>query len=202
MAAIFQTFSDAFSWIKMYEFFIKISLKFVPKGPVNNVPVLVQIMAWCWPVDKPLSEPMMVSLLMHISVTWPQWVNLLWPGDTIDQSQHWLRQWLVAWQHQDINMDFLCHLISTMQFIQQLISCTIAQNFSLIYHQFNQILLMHNLLVYDAKYINRQNISHLHIFVLKLCLDLVTLESLCHMYRFSTKHSLRSLDFCLPNWAS
>ena len=25
---------------------IKISLKFVPKGPINNIPVLVQIMAW------------------------------------------------------------------------------------------------------------------------------------------------------------
>ena len=25
---------------------IKISLKFVPKGPINNIPTLVQIMAW------------------------------------------------------------------------------------------------------------------------------------------------------------
>ena len=54
---------------------IKISLKFVPKGPINNIPALVQIMAWRWPDDKPLSEAMMVSLLMHICVTWPQWVN-------------------------------------------------------------------------------------------------------------------------------
>ena len=38
---------------------IKIWLKFVPKGPINNIPTLVQIMAWCWPGDKPLSEPMM-----------------------------------------------------------------------------------------------------------------------------------------------
>ena len=29
-----------------YEFSIKISLKFVPKGPINNIPALVQIMAW------------------------------------------------------------------------------------------------------------------------------------------------------------
>ena len=27
---------------------IKISLKFVPKGPINNNPALVQIMAWPW----------------------------------------------------------------------------------------------------------------------------------------------------------
>ena len=48
---------------------IKISLKFVPKDPVNNIPALVQIMAWRRPGDKPLSEPMMVSLLTHICVT-------------------------------------------------------------------------------------------------------------------------------------
>ena len=54
---------------------IKISLKFVPKGPINNVPTLVQIMAWCRPGDKPLSEPMMVNLPTHICVPRPQWVK-------------------------------------------------------------------------------------------------------------------------------
>ena len=54
---------------------IKISLKFVPKGPINNNPALVQIMAWRRSGDKPLSEPIMVSLLTHICVTRPQWVN-------------------------------------------------------------------------------------------------------------------------------
>ena len=39
---------------------IKISLKFVPKGLKNNIPALVQIMAWRRSGDKPLSEPMMV----------------------------------------------------------------------------------------------------------------------------------------------
>ena len=56
---------------------IKISLKFVPKGPIGNIPALVQIMAWCRLGDKPLSEPMMVSLLTHICVTRPQWVNIM-----------------------------------------------------------------------------------------------------------------------------
>ena len=37
-------------------------------------------MAWRRPGDKPLSEPMMVSLLRHICVTQPQWVNTLRPG--------------------------------------------------------------------------------------------------------------------------
>ena len=56
---------------------IKISLKFVP--PINNIPALVQIMAWRRPGDKPLSGPIMVRLPTHICVTQPQWVNLgLW----------------------------------------------------------------------------------------------------------------------------
>ena len=45
---------------------IKISLQFVPKGPINNIPALVQIMAWRHSGDKPLSEPMMVSLPTHV----------------------------------------------------------------------------------------------------------------------------------------
>ena len=53
MVAILQTtFWDIF----------KISLKFVPRGPINNITTLVQIMTWHRPGDKPLSEPMMVSL--------------------------------------------------------------------------------------------------------------------------------------------
>ena len=74
IAAIFQsTVSNGFSWMKMYEF----RLKFVPKGPINNIPALVQIMAWRRPGAKPLSEPMMVRLLTHIWVTRPQWVKAL-----------------------------------------------------------------------------------------------------------------------------
>ena len=55
---------------------IKSSLKSVPKGRINNIPALVPIMAWRRPGDKPLSEPLMVSLLTHICVTRPQWVKL------------------------------------------------------------------------------------------------------------------------------
>ena len=45
---------------------IKIPLKFVPNGLINNIPVLAQIMALRQPGDKPLSEPMLVSLLTRI----------------------------------------------------------------------------------------------------------------------------------------
>ena len=51
---------------------IQISLKFVPKGPINNIPALVQIMAWRRPGDKPLSEPMMIGLLKHKCLNLPQ----------------------------------------------------------------------------------------------------------------------------------
>ena len=54
---------------------INISLKFVPKGSINNISALVQIMAWHWPGYKPLSEPMVVRLWMHIYITLPPWVN-------------------------------------------------------------------------------------------------------------------------------
>ena len=61
------------AWISL-----KISLKFVPKVQINNIPALVQIMAWRRPGDKSLSEPMMVSFLTHICITQHQWVNKEW----------------------------------------------------------------------------------------------------------------------------
>ena len=62
---------------------IKISLKYVSKVPINNIPALLQIMAYRRPGDKPLSGTMMVGFT-HICVTRPQWVNrgtvLFMPG--------------------------------------------------------------------------------------------------------------------------
>ena len=37
---------------------MKLSLKFIPNGPIDNIPELVQIMAWRRTGDKPLSEPL------------------------------------------------------------------------------------------------------------------------------------------------
>ena len=70
---------DIFKWIFWNEniwISLRISLKFVPRVRIDNIPALVQIMAWRRPGDKLLSEPMMVSLLTHICVTRPQWVKL------------------------------------------------------------------------------------------------------------------------------
>ena len=54
---------------------IRISLQFVSKGPINNIPAMVLIMAWRLPGDKPLSEPIMARSLTHVCVTRPPWVN-------------------------------------------------------------------------------------------------------------------------------
>ena len=66
---------------------IKISLKFVPRGPINYIQALVQKMAWRRPGDKPLSEPMVLKLRTHICVTRPQWVK------TFNEKTIWL------WRH-------------------------------------------------------------------------------------------------------
>ena len=52
---------------------INISLKFVPKGLINNIPASFQIMDWLPTRRKPLSEP---RLPTHICVTRPQWVKV------------------------------------------------------------------------------------------------------------------------------
>ena len=57
---------------------LKIPLKFAPKGPINNIPALVQITAWRRPGDKPLSKPKMDKIPTHICVTRPQWVKRKW----------------------------------------------------------------------------------------------------------------------------
>ena len=76
MATIFQTtFSNAFSWMKMYEFWLKFHWSLFPRVRLSIFQHWVQIMAWRRPGDKPLSEPMMVRLLTHICITRPQWVK-------------------------------------------------------------------------------------------------------------------------------
>ena len=63
MAAIWA--DDIFKCIFLNENFrilIKISLKFVPKVPIDNKSALVQVMAWRRTGDKPLPEPMLTHL--------------------------------------------------------------------------------------------------------------------------------------------
>ena len=56
-------------------------LNLTKNGPIDNIPALVQIMAWRRPGDKSLSEPMIVSLLSHTYVTGPHTdSNQYWPS--------------------------------------------------------------------------------------------------------------------------
>ena len=48
---------------------LNITRKFIPAFWINNIPALVKIMAWRQPGDKPLSEPMVFSLVTYICVT-------------------------------------------------------------------------------------------------------------------------------------
>ena len=75
---------------------VDISLKFVPRIQINNIPSLVQIMAWRQPGDKPLSEPMIVRLPMHICITRPRRVKTL-PSQTRPHQSH-KNQYHVGWQ--------------------------------------------------------------------------------------------------------
>ena len=71
-----DTFSCIFVNEKSY-IFIKISLKIVPKGQIDNNPALVHIMAWRRIGDKPLSESM---LTRFTDAYRGRWVNSLAPG--------------------------------------------------------------------------------------------------------------------------
>ena len=69
---------DVFKYIFVNEKFyisINISLKFVPKGPINNIPALVRIMAFCRIGDELLSHQSWPSSLTRICGTRGRWVK-------------------------------------------------------------------------------------------------------------------------------
>ena len=64
MAAIVA--DDIFNCILMNEndrILIQISLKYVPRSPIDNKPAVVQVMAWRRTGDKPLPEAMMTQFI-------------------------------------------------------------------------------------------------------------------------------------------
>ena len=120
MDAISQTpSSSAFSWMKMFEFRLK--FQWSPKGPINNIPALVKIMAWRRSGDKPLSEPVMVRLRTQICITRPQWVNI-WYLYTCRDCGNWLTSaiWymsnkIISWSVSfNICTRFCCRVISSV----------------------------------------------------------------------------------------
>ena len=77
-----------------FRILIQISLKFVPKGPINRKSALVQVMAWQWAGDKPLHDQCWPSSPMHVcSIRGDQLTHcgLVTPYGDRDLGQHWLR---------------------------------------------------------------------------------------------------------------
>ena len=54
---------------------IQISLKFVPRRPIDNEPALVQVISWRRTGDKLLSEPMMTQFADAYMRYRGKWVN-------------------------------------------------------------------------------------------------------------------------------
>ena len=74
---------------EIYEYRLRFHWNFFLRFEFNNIPELVKIVACHPPGHKPLSESIKVSLLTHICVTRPQWVNAY---GACDYDMHWLFQ--------------------------------------------------------------------------------------------------------------
>ena len=92
-----------------YCIFLQNSLKFVPKGPINNKPSFLQITAWYLRGNKPLFESMMAwftdtYLVKHqgtsISTHWGLMMNIC----IIELGQHQFRWWLVSWTNAELSI--------------------------------------------------------------------------------------------------
>ena len=70
-------------------------------------------MAWLLLGDKPLSKPMMVSLLTHICVTQPQWVNSISPCTWLNTQG---TTWQVEFPLQDIKCVYYVHASTPSHF--------------------------------------------------------------------------------------
>ena len=119
------TLLDTFPWMKSFYLLIKISLKFVAKGPVDNKWALVKIMAWRRIGNKPLSEPMLTRFTDSTRGRWAvliywQFFQALFPGQMMKYqyimnfpsiimilSPHLLPSWCVVITL--TNMDLLTH---------------------------------------------------------------------------------------------
>ena len=97
---------DIFKWIFLYDSIyisIKISLKFVPQGPINNIPGLVQIMAWRLTGDKSLSETILAfvgdAYMRHSASMKPCW----WRGPVMSVD------YLLLWNNLTMMKVFVYH---------------------------------------------------------------------------------------------
>ena len=87
------------AWISL-----KISLKFVPKLRINNTPLLVQIVAWHRPSDKPLSELMIIYWCIH-TLQWKCHFNKICQKWQLPEQPVTEISW--TWQHFHISELFI-----------------------------------------------------------------------------------------------
>ena len=114
-------FADIFKCIFLNEnvwISIDVPLKFVPKGPINNIPALVQIMAWHRLGDKPLSQCIRKTFMVHQTIVrWALYILLkfmkalirhlaLAVGNVrrfswtlLSATSHYLNQWWLFYWH-------------------------------------------------------------------------------------------------------
>ena len=77
-AAILQTtFSNSFSWMKIYEISSRFCWNLFLRVPLKIFKKLVEMIACCQPGNKPLSEPKIVKLQMHRCIMRTQWLKTL-----------------------------------------------------------------------------------------------------------------------------
>ena len=92
MAAIWQTiFSKTLPWLKKFDFWLKFYWSFVPMGPIDHMPALVQVMAWHRAGDKALSEPMRIQFtdayiyMQHLGeMSWHAEAKTKWSHHFVD----------------------------------------------------------------------------------------------------------------------
>ena len=128
MTAISQTTSsDAFSWMKSCEFWLKFHWSLFLGVQLTTTEALFWIMVWCRMGDKPLSEPMLTDSLTHIRGTKGRWVN--WTQSTHIQSNapdylcihvvHWCVLLIFVWVYNvlivQISYMCVCEYIRSMR---------------------------------------------------------------------------------------
>ena len=94
---------------------INIWLKFIPKGPINNIPALVEIMAWCRPGDKPyyLNQCRFVYCRIHPSFGLNEFSANVAKNCRRGTADAAIRLFLATEDHNIIT----CHSITSLQFI-------------------------------------------------------------------------------------
>ena len=79
-------------------------------------------MAWCWPGNNPLSEPMMVRLLRHICVIRPQWVKMLcYLQSNAHYSLYLKRHGTITVYMQSSQFKTFPHLLDSCKLVRQLL---------------------------------------------------------------------------------